>query len=95
MGDTRGLVCVHFLAALNVHLGSNKMISKNADSEKLDQDVQQNYNEVTSEMISPSNADLLSQMTSSNEIRDLLILEKITPQKEHESKQAEKIKASC
>ena len=33
MGDTRGLVCVHFLAALNVHLGSNKMISKNAISE--------------------------------------------------------------
>lgn len=26
--DTRGLVCVHFLAALNVHLGGDKMISK-------------------------------------------------------------------
>ena len=30
LGDTRGLVCVHFLAALNVHLGGNKMVSKNA-----------------------------------------------------------------
>ena len=30
--DTRGLVCVHFLAALNVHLGGNKMTSKNAMS---------------------------------------------------------------
>ena len=32
-GDTRGLVCVHFLAALNVHLGGDKMISKNPMSE--------------------------------------------------------------
>ena len=30
LGDTRGLVCEHFLAALNVHLGGNKMVSKNA-----------------------------------------------------------------
>ena len=30
LGDTRRLVCVHFLAALSVHLGGNKMISKNA-----------------------------------------------------------------
>ena len=29
-GDTRKLVCIHFLAALNVHLGDDKMISKNA-----------------------------------------------------------------
>ena len=32
-GNTRGLVCIHFLAALNVHLGGDKMISKNAMSE--------------------------------------------------------------
>ena len=32
-GGTRGLVCVHFLAALNVHLGGDKIISKNAMSE--------------------------------------------------------------
>ena len=31
-GDTRGLVCVHFLAALNVYLGDDKMISENAMS---------------------------------------------------------------
>ena len=30
LGDTRGLVCIHFLASPNVHLGGNKMISKNA-----------------------------------------------------------------
>ena len=27
--NTRELVCIHFLAALNVHLGGDKMISKN------------------------------------------------------------------
>ena len=31
-GNTRGLVCIHFLAALNVHLRGDKMISKNAMS---------------------------------------------------------------
>ena len=31
--DTRGLVCLHYLAALNVHIGGGKMISKNAVSE--------------------------------------------------------------
>ena len=33
MGKARGLVCVHFLAALNVHFGGDKMVSKNAMSE--------------------------------------------------------------
>ena len=33
LGYTRELVCVHFLAALNVYLGGDKMISKNAVSE--------------------------------------------------------------
>ena len=32
-GNTRVLVCVNFLAALNVHLGGDKVISKNAMSE--------------------------------------------------------------
>ena len=32
-GDTRWLVCIHFLAALNIYLGDGKMISKNAMSE--------------------------------------------------------------
>ena len=31
--DARGLVCVQFLAALNVFLGGNKIISKNAMTE--------------------------------------------------------------
>ena len=32
-GETRELVCIHFLAALTVHLGGEKMISKNTLSE--------------------------------------------------------------
>ena len=32
-GNARGLVCVHFLVALNVHLGGDKMVSKNAMNE--------------------------------------------------------------
>ena len=35
---------------------------KETDNEKLDQNVQQNYNEFTGEMISMNNADLLSQI---------------------------------
>ena len=31
--NSRELVCVHFLAALNIHLGGEKIISKNAMSE--------------------------------------------------------------
>ena len=33
IGETGGLVCVHFLAALNVHLGGDKMVSKTARSQ--------------------------------------------------------------
>ena len=65
---------------------------KKSDNTNQDQDVQQNYNETVIEMIPTNNSDLLSQMISNNEIRDQLILEKNTVQKEHESKQlAEKI----
>ena len=65
---------------------------KKSDNTNQDQDVQQNYNETVIEMIPANNSDLLSQMISNNEIRDQLILEKNTVQKEHESKQlAEKI----
>ena len=32
-GNARGLVCVHFLVALNVHLRGDKMVSKNARNE--------------------------------------------------------------
>ena len=52
----------------------NDWINK-SDNKKLDQDIQQNYNEIASEMIRTNNADLLSQMISNNEIR------KITAQK--------------
>ena len=31
--NSRGLVCVYFLAVLNIHLGGEKIISKNAMSE--------------------------------------------------------------
>ena len=47
------------------------MIGKKTDNKKLDQDVEQNYNEIASEMIKANNADLLSHMISSNKIRDL------------------------
>ena len=64
----------------------NDWVNK-TDNKKLDQDVQQNYNEIASETILANNADLLSQMVTNNEIKDSLILEKIIAQKEHESKQ--------
>ena len=32
-GSSRGLACVYFLAALSIHLGGKKLISKNAMSE--------------------------------------------------------------
>ena len=65
----------------------NDWVSK-ADNKKLDQDVQQNYNEIANEMmICANNADFLSQMVTNNEIIDSLILEKITAQKDPESKQ--------
>ena len=63
----------------------NDWVNK-TDNKKLDQDVQQNYNEIASKMIRANNADILSQMVTNNEIKDLLILEKIVAQKEHESK---------
>ena len=39
----------------------NDWVNK-TDNKKLDQDVQQNYNEIASQMIRANNADLLSQM---------------------------------
>ena len=69
----------------------NDWINK-SDNNKLDQDVQQNCNEIASEIICANNADLLCQMISNTEIGDPLTSEKITAQKDHESKQlAEKI----
>ena len=60
----------------------NDWVNK-ADNKKLDQDVHENYNKMASDMIRANNANLLSQMVSNNEIRDSLILENITAQKEH------------
>ena len=71
----------------------NDWVNK-ADEKKnqLDKYTQKNYNEIASKMIRANNADLLSQMFSNNKIRDSLILEKVTAEKEHKSKQlAEKI----
>ena len=60
--------------------------------QQLDQNTQQNYNEISSEILHTNNADLISEMITNNEIRDSLILEKIASQKQQESKQlAEKI----
>ena len=69
---------------INVNNWVNKADKK---EQQLDQHTQQNYNEVVSKMIRVNNAGLLSQMICNNEIRDSLILEKITTQKENESKQ--------
>ena len=60
----------------------NDWVNK-ADNKKLDQDVHENYNKMASDMIRVHNANLLSQMVSNNEIRDSLILENITAEKEH------------
>ena len=69
----------------------NDWVNK-TDNKKLDQDVQQNYNEIAGEVIRANNADLLSEMVTNNEIKDSIILEKIIAQKEYRGKQlAEKI----
>ena len=60
----------------------NDWVNK-ADNKKLDQDVHENYNKMASDMIRVHNANLLSHMVSNNEIRDSLILENITAEKEH------------
>ena len=60
----------------------NDWVNK-ADNKKLDQDVHENYNKMASDMIRVHNANLLCHMVSNNEIRDSLILENITAEKEH------------
>ena len=72
-------------------VNANDWVNK-ADEKKtkkqLDQNTQQNYNEIAGKMIWAKNADLVSQMVSKNKIRVLLILKKITSQKENESEQS-------
>lgn len=66
----------------------NNWVNKTDDKkQQLYQNTQQNYNKIAAKTIQTNNADLVSQMVNNNEIKDLLILEKITVQKEYESKQ--------
>lgn len=66
----------------------NDWINK-TDEKKPQLDQHQGYDEIACKMIRESNADLVPQMVSNNEIRDWLILEKNTAQKENERKQLE------
>ena len=66
---------------------SNWVNKTDDKKQQLYQNTQQNYNEIVAKTIQTNNADLVSQMVNNNEIKDLLILEKITVQKEYESKQ--------
>ena len=66
---------------INVNDRANKEDNK---KQQLDQNTQQNYNETSSEILHTNNADLISEMITNNEIRDSLILEKITSQKQQE-----------
>ena len=50
--NRRGLVCVYFLAVLNIHLGGEKIISKNAMSEF--------YHNLSMQALSKSNETFLS-----------------------------------
>ena len=55
----------------------NKNDWRNKSKNKLDLDIQQDYKESSSEMIKASNADLLQQMITNNENKELLFLQKI------------------
>ena len=55
----------------------NKNDWRNKTKNKLDLDIQQDYKESSSEMIKASNADLLQQMITNNENKELLFLQKI------------------
>ena len=59
----------------------NKNDWRNKTKNKLDLDIQQDYKESSSEIIKASNADLLQQMITNNENKELLFLQKINEQK--------------
>ena len=59
----------------------NKSDWRNKTRNKLDLDIQQDYKESSSEIIKASNADLLQQMITNNENKELLFLQKINEQK--------------
>lgn len=63
---------------------NNRANNEDNKKQQLDQNTQQNYNEISSEILHENNADLISEMITNNEIRDSLILEKITSQKQQE-----------
>ena len=69
---------------ININDWVNKADEK---KQQQDQNTQQKYNEIAGKMIQANNADLVSQIVSNNEIRESLILEKITAQKVYENKQ--------
>ena len=69
---------------ININDWVNKADEK---KQQQDQNTQQKYNEIAGKMIQANNADLVSQILSNNEIRESLILEKITAQKVYENKQ--------
>ena len=65
---------------------------KTKTKNKLDFDIQQDYKECVSEMIKVNNADLLQQMITNNENKELLLSQKINKQKKCKYEQlAEKI----
>ena len=66
----------------------NDWINK-TDEKKPQLDQHQGYDEISCKMLRESNADLVPQMVSNNEISDWLILETNTAQKENERKQLE------
>ena len=68
---------------------------KTKTKNKLDFDIQQDYKECVSEMIKANNADLLQQMITNNENKELLFSQKINEQKKCKYEElAEKIQPS-
>ena len=56
---------------------------RNKTKNKLDIDIQQDYKGSASEMIKANNADLLQQMITNNENKELLFSQKINEQKKN------------
>ena len=68
---------------------------RNKTKNKLDLDIQQDYKESASEMIKANNADLLQQIITNNENKELLFSQKNNEQKKHKYEElAEKIEPS-
>ena len=67
--SSRGLACVYFLAALNIHLGGEMLTSKNAMSEF--------YHNLSMQLLSKSNDEMFLKFDAINclneKIKNLLI----------------------